>query len=1174
MDSLSIDEFVERLENSRALDADRIEEIRTEVAPVRHEVDTECIARKLVKEGTLTQWQSDQLFVGRKKFVLGEYRLLDLAGRGGMGAVFKAEHIRLGRVVALKTLAPELVNRPAQVARFQNEIQAASALESPHVVRALDAAQIGKTYVLVMEFVEGESLSRLAKSRGRLPIGEACEYIRQAALGLQHAHEKGMVHRDIKPGNLILTWRPDGSPLVKVFDLGLARFVSERVDRSEMTRTGQVMGTPDYMSPEQGWDTRTVDIRGDVYSLGCSAFRLLTGRVPFRGDNPLQTLMVRCSTDAPPIGRFLPEVSEPLEALIAKMLARDPAERFQTPGELAKALAPFCEVVPREEFVRRAKKPLKPVALPAGVTAGPEGDSDTGYGKFLSTTSTGSSADILSSDAASAETLPDAGATPLDFPQLGETPAVSSSTRPASRKSGLDRRVLAGAGIAVCCLLGGVFWALQGDDSSGDSTAGATATTPTQLPQLKFLPVPETAVDEGKPLQLTLRLEAENATATPSPSVLRASEPDVSFRLAGSPPSALTLDAKIGELNWQPTEADGPGRFEIAVEAIRSGEQKPAARQTVVIMVNELDAPPQVTPVVPQTVVVGERLQLKIDATDSDLPASPLRFQLAPGAPQGALINRQSGEFEWTPPASSSPGPQTVLVLVSTQSNPKTHTAQAIRINVLPARPQLKLAELPELKVAPGATLRETLRATGVPNGTKLEFEFLTPPPDGATLDPQSGEFSWKTPESLAAGKFEIGIRVGVAEDSERVATGKLVVIVAAAGTPGTNPGTVGSVQPTGPSEKEIAEAEQQARELFRREIMTARSVSERVDLAARMLRRAKEAGETSLALGLLHLAREYALKGRSVAIALEAVRIGSRRFGEDLVLQTTECLAAFRPRGSTWFDEQQVVEVGLAAALTAVEAGRFMESEKLIAVPETVLRRSKRFDEADRLNASLDFLKTIRAEVPDEKKLTAKTLSESTKLARAELIESLQSLQFQPVFPSKGDVSFFRHTDRDLPDLGQSLWKIESGSASLDVPKQPVNSGFVDRTHTLTSFTLRMNISTDTTAGMLCIGVPQSGSFNGLRLHLGASQFCFLRKATGTESLARPTSPVPRSRGGQDQIELRVRSGHLTALVNNAVVIDTSVDAETSGFLGLDAYLGNASPARIRLENVRVRAE
>ena len=1163
--AFSIDEFVAKLESTQALAPDQLEAIRKEIEPVQNEVDTECYARKLVKEGTLTQWQSEQLFAGRKHFVMGDYRLLDMAGRGGMGAVFKAEHVRLKRLVAMKTLAPELVDKPAQVARFQKEIEAASALESPNVVRALDAIQVGRTYVLVMEFVQGEPLSRIGKVRGRLPAGEVSEYIRQAALGLQHAHEKGMVHRDIKPGNLILTWRDDGTPLVKVFDLGLARFVSERVDRSEMTRTGQVMGTPDYMSPEQGWDTRTVDIRGDIYSLGCTAFKLITGRVPFRGDNPLQTLMVRCSTDAPPIRSFLPDIPEPLDAVIEQMLARDPAERFQTPGELATAIVPFCESVSRNEFRQRAKKHVEPVPLPAGVAAGPEGDSDTGFGRFLTQTG-GSSADVLGSEGGSGETLPDAGSeTPLAFPHLSG-PAVTSTSpvRTAKQKNALTdpKSIAAAAVVALCCLIGGAVWLFGGDDSQsppGPGTTAGSGEANSKTDELKFVSVPQTEVDEGKPLRLALHLEGDSA-----------SRAGVTFQIVGESPEGLALDSKTGELTWTPAEQDGPGEFQVKVKAVRSGQQKSLAAQSVSLVVNEVDQPPKVEAVPPASVTAGEKLLLTVSASDDDLPASPLRFQLAPGAPRRAVIDPLSGEFEWTPPTGTS-GQQTVLVLVSTQAHPKTHTAQAIRISVRPGQPALRLATVPPLKIKPGETARTTLKAIGVPPDAKLAFEFLTPPPDGAKLDAATGLFSWQPASTVAAGRYEVAVRVRV-EGASLAAAGKLAVEVMPTSSPtGSNSGTVASVKPTGPTAEEIEKAEQQARELFRREITTARSVTERVDLAARLLTRAKESGSTPLALGLFRLAREYALKGRSVAIALEAVRIGSPRFGEDFVKQTTDCLPAFKPRGSTWFDEQQVVEVGLAAALVAVESGRFAESEKLIAVPETVLRRGKQFDEADRLKSALDFLKTIRAEVPDEKKRVE--LSESGKLALKELTSTLKSQQFRPLFESLDNVSFFRHSDRDLPDRGSSLWTIGDGAASLDVPKQPANTGFVDRSESLTSYTARMNVSTNTTLGMLCIGLPQTGSFEGLRLHLGTSQFCFLRKASGTEFLTRPTSPVTRSRAGWDQIEIRARPGHITILINNAVVIETAVDAETGGFLGLDAYLGNAAAPQIRLENVRVRA-
>lgn len=1163
--ALSIDEFVARLESTQALEPEKLEAIRQEVEPVRHEVDTECYARKLVNEGTLTQWQSDQLFAGRKHFVMGDYRLLDMAGRGGMGAVFKAEHVRLKRLVAMKTLAPELVDKPAQVARFQKEIEAASALESPNVVRALDAIKVGRSYVLVMEFVKGEPLSRIGKHRGRMPAGEVSEYIRQAALGLQHAHEKGMVHRDIKPGNLILTWQSDGSPLVKVFDLGLARFVSERVDRSEMTRTGQVMGTPDYMSPEQGWDTRTVDIRGDVYSLGCSAFKLITGRVPFRGDNPLQTLMVRCSTDAPLIRTFLPDVPEPLEAVIGKMLARDPAERYQTPGELATAIAPFCESVSRDEFLRRAKKRVEPVPLPAGVTVGPEGDSDTGFGRFLTKTG-GSSADVLGIEGGSGETLPDADAeTPLAFPHLSEASATAASpAKSAKQKSFLsDPKMIVAAAVALCCLIGGAVWLAGGGSGSDDSTTpdgnvAGSDDPKSKTDELKFVSVPHTEIDEEKPLRLTLHLEGNSS-----------SRAGVTFRIAGESPEGLTLDAKTGELTWTPSEEDGPGEFDVKVEAVRSGEQKPLATQSLSLAVNEVDQPPKVEAVPAANVTAGEKLALTVAASDADLPASPLRFQLAPGAPRGAVIDPLTGEFEWTPPAGTS-GQLTVLVLVSTQAHPKTHTAQAVRIQVRPGPPALRLATVSPIKVRPGETARTTLKAVGVPANSQLMFEFLTPPPNGATLDAESGLFSWQPASTVAAGRYEVAVRVR-ALGTPLAAAGRLSVEVLPATSTGTNPGTVANVKPTGPTPEEIEKAEQQARDLFKREITAARSVSERVDLAARLLTRAKESGSTPLALGLFRLAREYALKGRSVAIALEAVRIGSPRFGEDFVKETTVCVTAFKPRGSTWFDEQQVVEVGLAAALTAVEAGRFAETEKLIVVPESVLRRGKKFDQADRLKSALDFLKTIRAEVPDEK--TRVELSESGKLALKELTGTLESFQFRPIFGSLDNVSFFRHSDRDLPDRGRSLWKIGDGAASLDVPKQPANTGFVDRSESLMSYTVRLNVSTDTTLGMLCIGLPQTGAFEGLRLHLGTTQFCFLRKASGTEFLTRPSSPVARSRSGWDQIEIRARPGHITVLVNNATVIESAVDAETAGFLGLDTYLGNAAMPRVRLENVRVRA-
>ncbi len=303
------------------------------------------IADRLVVRGWLTRWQADMLLAGRKAFFLGRYKLLDRIGGGGMGAVFKAQHTTMGRIVALKLMSSELMKDRVARARFNQEIQAAAALDHRHIVTAYDADCVADVHFLVMEYVEGQDLGAVILRGETLSIGWACEIIYQAALGLQHAHERGMVHRDIKPTNLLVTSDPEtGLPLVKLLDLGLARFVSEtRDDEGGLTRPGQVLGTPDYMAPEQAADTRRADIRSDIFSLGCTLFRLLTGQLPYKGENVLEKIVARATTDAPPIRSLRRDIPPQLEAVIARMLQRDPGGRYQTPGEVATALAPFAD---------------------------------------------------------------------------------------------------------------------------------------------------------------------------------------------------------------------------------------------------------------------------------------------------------------------------------------------------------------------------------------------------------------------------------------------------------------------------------------------------------------------------------------------------------------------------------------------------------------------------------------------------------------------------------------------------------------------------------------------------------------------------------------------------------------------------------------------------------------
>ncbi|MFN4261656.1 MAG: serine/threonine-protein kinase, partial [Gemmataceae bacterium] len=323
--------------------------------------DLRQLAGELVRRGWLTTYQVNQLAQGKgADLALGSYVLLEPLGEGGMGEVFKAKHRTLNRVVALKLIRKERLANATAVKRFQREVKAAAQLIHPNIVHAFDADQVGDTHFLVMEYVVGADLNALVKKHGPLPVADACDYIRQAALGLQHAHEHGMVHRDIKPHNLLVGCgqsavgrkdpaKKDSSlpmadrprPTLKILDMGLARVarLDSGEDSSTLTKEGSVMGTLDYIAPEQAMDSHAVDIRADMYSLGCTFYFLLTGQVPFPGGDALAKLMKHKLEEPVPVEQLRPDVPAPVAAVVRKLMAKEPHDRYQTPAELAAALA-------------------------------------------------------------------------------------------------------------------------------------------------------------------------------------------------------------------------------------------------------------------------------------------------------------------------------------------------------------------------------------------------------------------------------------------------------------------------------------------------------------------------------------------------------------------------------------------------------------------------------------------------------------------------------------------------------------------------------------------------------------------------------------------------------------------------------------------------------------------
>ena len=268
-----------------------------------------------------------------------KYRFLRELGCGGMGIVYQAEQTVMGRTVAVKIINPSVLEHPDALPRFQGEVKAAAQLDHPNLVRAYDAEQVGSIHLLVMEYVEGVSLAELVAKEGPQPIACACHYIRQAALGLQHAFEQGMAHRDIKPQNLMVNARGQ----VKVLDFGLARMRGQRKAGGGLTQVDAFMGTPEYVSPEQATDARRADTRADIYSLGCTLFFLLTGRPPFQEDSIVKLIRAQIEKEPPVLRDVRPDVPAELSVLVARMLVKDPARRFQTPMEVAQELAVFIE---------------------------------------------------------------------------------------------------------------------------------------------------------------------------------------------------------------------------------------------------------------------------------------------------------------------------------------------------------------------------------------------------------------------------------------------------------------------------------------------------------------------------------------------------------------------------------------------------------------------------------------------------------------------------------------------------------------------------------------------------------------------------------------------------------------------------------------------------------------
>lgn len=1120
-------------------------------------IDASAVAAELVAAELITEWQASQLLKGQTGFVLQQYRLLMPVGRGGMGHVFKARDTKTGRIVAIKVMSKKLTGNQTLVNRFRREIRASSLLNSPHIVRTLDAGQVGKVDFMVMEYVNGDQVDRIASRISIMPVPMACDVIRQAAIGLQHAHEQKMVHRDLKPGNLIVDWSSSGNGTVKIMDMGLVRLGAEGDERTSVTKAGQVMGTPDYMSPEQGWDTATVDIRSDIYSLGCTLFRLLTGRVPFPGDNPLQVLMARCSRDAPSVKSIRSDIPDPVESIVRRMTLRDPAGRFQTPQELINALEPFSSPL-TTTGLRSALKDAgedEAILLEAASSVDINEPQDAGYQQFLREMDSGAAVDLMLSTTGAESpplSLPLSPTMPL-IPQPDRR--VSGSRRTTAKRGRTASLIALASGIAMVAVVtlllmvnGGNQESTPTDPGKPTVSAGKSTEDTVAVAKAVFRKPDRVLVDAGKELQFQPVLEQPVESASPS----------VQFRyqLGKGAPAGVEIDAVTGAIRWAVPREQTAADYDIPIElsCTDAGKSQWIASTLLTATVQAGPLRYSFPDREPMLVMPGEPVTLTLRATPMPDSDAGLEYRLDADSLPGILLDPQSGKLTWTPAEDQSGRNIITFQLYDIQAE----KAVAKGSLVVLVRPKFSLPEFPEQSAQPGMVF--SLQLIERPPrffARVMQVVVKDGAPDGVQVDMRRGVLTWNVPLD-AAGRYEIrlllesllpSLEFGPEDKTESL------VVINVAGKP---PASVI------PEEEEIAEAEADLRELYKRDLGNAKSASDRAALALLLLERSEDQSPNATDYAMLNLVRELAEKSRATDIALAVNRIRSTRYGVSEITSAIEIADNFRSSGVSAVQADTVIENFLRIALLAAKESKFKEVATLLKPPEQLLRKQDRASVVKLLSDDVESCITVAEELAKGDPVTAADLKSS------ELVRRLERWQFTPVFNDASVLSYVT-SGTSLEDSGRSLWTIDDSQIRLTATQQTSSAGILDPTREYSRYVLRMQLSAETTGVLLILGAGREQNLNAHLLTIDKAEFGRIVTAPGGVAVAAPATGVPYSNAGWNNIEILVDEGQMAIRLNGQAVSISKVPELKPGRLGLLVPLERTAMPKCYLRQARI---